>query len=89
MAKANTEEERIIYAFENPKYKWRTLQGVAKEAGVSPATILKTVYKYNNKFIKSSVLSAQGEELFTTRKHFKKNASTFERLLGALKNRIA
>ena len=81
-------EQQVITALENPKYKWRTVQGVAKETGLSKA-VVESVIKKNTQgeIIQSPIFSVKGDQLYTTRKHYRNKASPFERLHAAFINR--
>jgi hypothetical protein len=79
----------VILAFQNSNYLWRTVRGVARDTGLSIGTVLWVIHDYNETFIEASRLSVSGEKLYTTREHYKKQASVWQKLLGALRNRVA
>ena len=78
---------KVIAALENPKYKWRTVGGISKDAGVAPDKVLD-VLKASDIVVRSSVPSKSGDALFTTRARFRRSASTAEKLRGAFTNRL-
>lgn len=80
--------DAVIAALENPGYQWRTVSGVAKEAGVSEATVLEIISLNRDRIVQSSVPSTKGEDLYTTRKHYREFASPIQKIFGAVKNRI-
>jgi predicted transcriptional regulator len=82
---------RVLMALESPSYRWRTLHGVAKEANLEPGAVLEAIRDLSRKglVVRSSVPAANGEPLFTTRKHYRQNASLSERVLALLRNRGA
>lgn len=80
--------DACIAALENPRYQWRTISGVAKETGVSQETILEIISQNRDRIVQSSIPSAKGEDLYTTRKHYREFASPAQKILGAIKNRI-
>ena len=82
-------EKDVIKALESPKYRWRTVRGIAKEAKLSESVVITTVnsLRQAGKVVRSQVPSDTGEELFTTRKRFRESAPLSERLLAALRNR--
>lgn len=84
-----SEHDIVLMALESPKYKWRTIKGVAKEAKLPEQVVLKAVYDLRKagSVVRSSVVSDTGEELFTTRNHFKKAAPLSARFMAALRNR--
>lgn len=85
----SNEQEVVIKALESPKYRWRTVKGIAKEARLSENVVLTTVnnLRKTGNVVRSRVTSDTGEELFTTRKRFKESAPFSARLLAALRNR--
>jgi hypothetical protein len=58
-------------SLEDCRYKWRTIRGVAKETKSSPEEIQKLLAKHSDVVVKSSIPADSGEELFTTREHFR------------------
>lgn len=80
--------KKVIAALENPKYKWRTIGGVAKEAGVGADIVLSVVTSAADTVVRSRVPSQAGHALFTTRARFRQSASVAERLHGAFTNRL-
>ena len=87
MSDQDIEIKAVFNALENTKYKWRTIEGIRQETNLTHDQILNILNKFSDRIIKSSIPSPEGKDLFTTRKHFRKSASTFEKVLGALKNR--
>jgi hypothetical protein len=85
-----TEEHvrKVWKALENPKYRWRTIPGVAKEEGLPEEVVEEVLKRRRNEIVKSTLPSSSGEDLYTTRSHFIKEASFGEKLLGAFKNRL-
>ena len=79
----------IVSALENPAFKWRTVEGVAKEAGVDPHTVQRVFRKLGEQVVRSNVPSTSGEELFTTRQHLRQKESIFGRFGAVLRNRAS
>jgi hypothetical protein len=79
----------VVDALENPNCKWRTVAGVAKDAGVEPFVVYRVIEKLGAQVVKSSVASTTGDELFTTRRHLRKNDSFLSRFGAVLRNRAA
>jgi len=78
----------VIYrALENPQYKWRTIDGVAKETGVAIPTIHRVINKLGEQVVKSHVPSTTGDDLFTTRRHLRQSESLISRFGAILRNR--
>lgn len=88
MALNENKIQAVINALDNPKYKWRTIDGVAKETGFDQAYVEEVLKKLSDEIVKSSINSADGRDLFTTRDNFSRQASVGEKILGAIKNRV-
>ena len=80
-------KDKIIRAFGNPKYEWRTIRGVAKETGVTQEDVKSYLTTHGDDIVKSSAHNKRGEQLYTTREHYRTSAGVLSRLSSALKNR--
>ena len=80
--------ESVRESLENPKYKWRTIRGVAKQLNCSQEEILKILAQYKNEIIKSSIPAESGEELYTTRSHYKRTTPFFDKALSSVTGTI-
>lgn len=76
--------ESVRESLENPKYKWRTIRGVAKQLKCSEGEIFKIFAQNVNDIIKSSIPAESGEELYTTRSHYKRVTSFFDKTLSSV-----
>ncbi len=76
--------KKVIVALGSEKYKWRTLKGVAEEAGCSEEDVLSVVSNKQEIIVKSSVPSKKGDQLFSTRKNYLKRRSALDGILGVL-----
>ena len=74
----------IKNALESPEYNWRSVDGIAGETGLQPQTINDVLSKdLAEVVIKSSVPDEEGRTLYTTREHYKKKQSIWNRILSA------
>lgn len=87
MSYTNDDRVKVIKALENPKYKWRTVRGVAQESGLPEQRVGEIVSRTKGLVVQSSVPSTDGLPLYTTRRHLREKGTTVERLFGAFKNR--
>jgi hypothetical protein len=79
----------VLSALENPKFRWRTIGGIAKETGIDAADVGATIAKeVGNNVVLAPAPSQEGEKLFSTRNRFLETASLGEKLIGAFKNRV-
>jgi hypothetical protein len=78
---------RVLQALGDSKFRWRTLNGVARDSDQSIETVHQVIAQVADQVVRSSVPSKDGQDLYTTRENFRASASIPERLLGALKNR--
>ena len=81
------DEKKLINAFQNKKYKWRTVRGVSKETGFSQVEVKKYISSHGGDILKSSSVNTKGEQLFTSRVSYRNKANPFVRISSILKNR--
>ena len=86
MTADKSEVKAVLEVLGNEKYKWRTIDGVSQETAL-PAEKVIDVLRSSDEIVKSSIPSPDGRSLYTTREHFRKSASAFERVLSVIKNR--
>jgi len=75
-------------ALENPKFKWRTVDGVVEETGLDQVIVSASIAAQTGAVIKSSIPDKHGRDLFTTRKHYHEKSSLLERLEAAITNKV-
>ena len=83
----SSETKKLRAAFENPKYKWRTIKGVAKETGLSRESVKTYVTDHGEYIVRSSVRNTKGEQLFASRQVYRNKAGIFRRITSGIKNR--
>lgn len=81
------QKEAVLEALRSPRFRWRTLRGVAQEARLDTEIVRTIIEQYPDEIVKSSIPSKSGEELFSTREHFRASASPWEKVMGALRYR--
>jgi hypothetical protein len=84
----SNEWELIKKALENPKFKWRTIEGVAEETSLDPITVVNTIGANQDTIIKSSITSIDGKDLFTTRKYYKSKSSPWQIITSSIINKV-
>jgi len=82
------EWEKIKRALENPNYKWRTLEGIAKETKSPVVTITSTFAAHADEVLKSAIPSTDGRELYTTRDHYRQRSTLWDRLESVITNKV-
>jgi len=82
------EWENIRRALENPQYKWRTVEGIAKETGYPTITIVGSLSANSDQVIKSTIPSTHGYGLFTTRDHYREMSTIWDRFESAITNKV-
>lgn len=82
------EWEKIKKALENPNFKWRTLEGVAKETGYGFTTVVSSLSTHSDQVVKSTIPSTTGQELYTTRDHYLQKSTLWERFESAITNKV-
>ena len=76
--------QELVNALEDKKYKWRTIRGIANQLNVTTEEIQNLLQQHSSEIIKSSIPAETGEELYTTRKHYRKTTSAIDKLLSSL-----
>jgi hypothetical protein len=59
----------VVRALEDPRYEWRTVEGLAEETGLPTDNLRKIVEDLNGEIVRSSIPDESGRALYTTRKH--------------------
>jgi hypothetical protein len=79
----------VLKALSNPKFRWRTISGVATETGLSRDIVAELIATEIGKtVVVAPAPSTEGVALFSTRDHIHKTASVAQKFLGAVKNRL-
>jgi len=78
--------EAVVRALENPKYDWRTVQGVARETGLAEERVEEALAEMRNILVHTC--DESGRSLFTTREYYNRTASWGRKLLAALTDKI-
>ncbi len=82
------EWEKVRRALENPRYKWRTVEGIARETGHDFITVVSSLTAHADQILKSSIPAKDGRDLFTTREHYRAKSTLWERLESAITNKV-
>ena len=74
--------QSIVRALENSDFEWRTLRGVARETGIPLERVKEVITHNQGQFIRSSGPSAEGEDLYTTRRRYRGEVQTLEEMVA-------
>src|SRR5687767_11514078 len=66
------DDDAVFRALENDKYRWRTLSGLVAETGLPIEKVLDVLARNRGQIVKSALPSVDGDDLYTTRDHFRK-----------------
>jgi len=80
------ETERVLAALANPRYSWRTVEGVSRETGLDPARVLQIIEGMPELVVRSRIPDAQGRALYATRAHYRKTHSSVKRLVDQFRS---
>jgi hypothetical protein len=82
--------QRVVRALENPKYDWRTIDGISSETGIdrNQVALLLTFLQSTGEVVQSSVPDKRGRALFTTRNHYSSRRNVMNRILSVFSDRI-
>ena len=81
------DEEELKNIMDKDEKTWFTLSKLSEKTKLKESDIQKMVTK-SKKFVQSSSLTSEGENMFSTRDDFQKKGSVINKILGAFKNRI-
>lgn len=76
----------VITALENPKYNWRTIDGIGEETGLSPSQIggILSLDDFQHTIVHSrTTRDRQGRDLYSTRAHYRQTRGLLNRFLDA------
>ena len=65
------DKERVLAALANPRYSWRTVDGVGRETGLDSVQVLRIIEGMPDLVMRSRIPDAQGRALYTTRAHYR------------------
>ena len=85
----NTVTDRIMGALENPKWNWRTVDGIRRETGIPSDEIRCFLFRSGRTVVRSVVRDQQGRDLFTSRKRYRESHSLIGRLLDHYRTTFA
>ena len=82
--------QSVVRALENPKWDWRSIDGISEETGIDQHQVASILTLLPNMvdIVQSSVPDKQGRPLFTTRNHYNKRQNIANRILSAFSDRI-
>ena len=89
MAFTGEERDRVNKALANPKYVWRTIDGIAEETHLEPDVVTAIIVSMKDDVIKSSVPSTDGKDLYASRPRYLEEGKLSDKLRGAFINRLA
>ncbi len=80
-------EPKVIEAFKNSKYRWRTIRGVSKQTNIPPDKLYKLIEK-SDLFIRAKKSNREGQPLFALREKYNQETPFGVKLLNAITNKI-
>lgn len=81
----NPHERKVFEALADPKWDFRTVNGIRKASGLPDDEILSILKKYEGKLIRKSDLPAQGRDIYT----LKSDKAEIQELLAKLRTFIS
>jgi hypothetical protein len=79
----------VISALEDPRYEWRSLEGLSEQTGLAQAQVERIIKDMEDEIVRSSVPDEKGRSLYTTRQHYHATHGIGARLVDALAGRVA
>jgi hypothetical protein len=80
-------KKTIVSAYLNSKYRWRTVQGIAKETTIPNDTVFEFLRK-SELVIKAKKTNKNGELLFALKEKYNTDSSLKIKMLNAITNKI-
>ena len=81
-----TIRENVVNALENPDYDWRTIDGIARETGLSHMEVMSALAEMEEQIVRTS--GKDNHYLYTTRRHYNATQSIFSRSLSAVSGSV-
>jgi hypothetical protein len=78
----------VVRALENPKYNWRTIEGISEETGIDAHQVALIIQFLPNKVDLVQSSDRSGRQLFTTRNHYNRTQNVLNRILSTFSDRI-
>jgi hypothetical protein len=75
----NPAEVQIFEALEDPQWQWRSIGALSRVSGLPESEVRSVLYKYPSLVRKSSVPSADGQDLFTLQQRYYENKNPFDK----------
>jgi hypothetical protein len=82
-------QDVIISALEDPRYDWRTVEGVAEQTSVPGPKVQEILKSLERDVVRSAIPDELGRALYTTRKHYRETHGLGARFLSALSDKVA
>jgi hypothetical protein len=76
----------VVQALEDPRYDWRTLDGLVRATRISENDILALLNSMRDQIVRAT--TADGRTVFTTRNHYEKTHGFGDKLLSALADKV-
>ena len=83
----NEIKNRIVSAYQDSKYRWKTAQGIAKETAIPKDTIFKFL-RESDLVIKAKKANKNGHLLFALKEKYENESPLKIKILNALTNKI-
>lgn len=72
----------VLKALEDPRWDWRTVQGVARDTGIPENEIFAIIESSPDEVIRSRIRDEQGQALYATRQHYTKRRQFLDPFRG-------
>jgi hypothetical protein len=78
----------VLDALRNPKYKWRTIDGIMRDTELSRERVETALAEEKNTILRSSLPDRKGRALYTTADHYKAHSSVMSKVWSALSDQV-
>jgi len=84
-SKSNPDPKSILASLQNPKFIWRTADGISKEIGADPSQVA-TFLEGSPLIIRSSTANTGGQALYSLRSRYRDETPLMNRVISTIRN---
>jgi len=85
----STLAELVLEALSNPKYEWRTVEGIAREKSLPPGDVIYALeVDLDDTVIRASFPDDRGRRLYMKRSRYTQRRSLLNRVLSVLSDEV-
>jgi hypothetical protein len=79
---------KVLAALANPKYDWRTIEGVSRETGLDRRSVLEILDRMPAQVLRSVTPDPQGRDLYALRSRYRARRPMLQRFLDQFRSTV-